>query len=496
MARYFTIIVGNNGSYLTLNNGNTIVHSVFIESLNNEATRADISKLFKKYSRTSIYIILDNVGQNYNKKKFQNVGFFDVRKIAERKFNYEIPKGDLKEKRFLGKNKQTGDWEYMFISSPIDDFLQDWLNIIEVNTNILQGIYMLPLETENVLKKLQKTLFAKGKETKWNIVLFENKVSGFREITFFDKLLLFTRILSFEIGPTTFLQNFQNNVSRTIEYLKRFSRDFKLDDLTIFIITNADRKKEFANINEKNIKVYTTKEFATLFKVSLPEKFLTNYSDILLQSIIMRSKKIISFSNKEMKSMKLLSTLLTYINIFKNVGLAVVSFIFVIIFSYFIKNKAALKIAERNYRNKQQEFEQKKKVEFGDGLTNLDNIIDISAFYSDIKSTNVNMFVFLKSFSAVSSGIFLVNSTGWNINNFTKNKFTPNIQSKSSFSIDGVLINKTGKIDDLFKIYEEYEKKLKTTFPNYSIVLPSLPKNINFNTSYFSFPLKIDFVEK
>ena len=67
---------------------------------------------------------------------------------------------------------------------------------------------------------------------------------------------------------------------------------------------------------------------------------------------------------------------------------------------------------------------------------------------------------------------------------------------KKTILLDVVIMNKSGKIDDLFKIYENIGNVLKTNLTDYNITLSDLPKNINFNTSYFNFPIKITFSEK
>ena len=499
MSKYFTVVVGSYGSYLILNSSKKKVGNIiFVENLSEENSRQKVNNELKKNSNVPIYIVLDNIGQTYNKKKIIGTNIFDAKKIVERKFNYEIPKDDLKEKRFLGKDKDKKEWIFMFISSPIDDMLQDWINIIETNTNILQGIYMLPLEVENMLKKI-KTLNTKNKKknTRWNIMLFDNKVSGFREITFLDDILLFTRVLNIETkDDESVLRELINNITKTIEYLKRFASDFKVENLTITIVVGETKKKLIQGItsSDMNIQLYSVKEFGKIFKSTLEQQYIGEYCDVMLQNIIMNSKKVLSFSNKEMQSVKLFSECLRYINFIKNTFVVVFAIVCVVITFLLVQNQTKLQSKMKQYKNTQEKFEQKKAKKFGNNAGDLDNIIDITSFYTNIKTAKINPFKkLLKDFSTTVADIYTVNNFNWNIKGFSKINFNPNY--KSIFIMDGNLINKSGKIDDLFKIYETFDKNLKTKFNRYVIKIPPLPKNINFNTNYYTFPLRIEMSE-
>ena len=158
MSKYFTISIGSNGSIVLLNNGNKVVENYFFEEIENEDNKKILVDLFKKNKKLPVYFILDNIGQNYNLKTFSKVSFFDAKKIVNRKFKYDIPEDDLKEKRYLGYNKTEKEWNYMFISSAVDGLLKDWINFIAETDNILNGVYMLPLESEKVLRKLKSKI--------------------------------------------------------------------------------------------------------------------------------------------------------------------------------------------------------------------------------------------------------------------------------------------------------------------------------------------------
>ncbi|MDR0572135.1 MAG: hypothetical protein LBG48_04760 [Rickettsiales bacterium] len=496
MATFITISVGNNGSILTLNKGRKTVKMMYISDLTTEKNWGEVENLLKRFQRTPIYIILDNVGQNYIKRSFFNMNYFDLKKIVERKFNYEIPKNDLKKKRSLGKNPVTKEQEYMFISSPIDDFLQDWLNMISSKNNILQGIYMLPLEVENILKRINKKQSSKKqKPVDWNIFLFENKISGFREITFYKGRLLFTRILSLDSeDKSDFVKNFEDNKLRTIEYLKRFSQSFEDTEIRIFTVSSDEKKELLSQLTDKRIQPYSLLEFGNLLGEKNAKNYQQDYCDILLQRLIMRNRRILLFSNAEIRNIRSFSTVLNFLSAIRTILILVLIVFFSV--SMFSSNrlKSTLQQTQNTYEQEHTNLEKRKKEEFGDRVDNIEEIMAVAFFYDSLENTKTDPFEFIKKFSENSYDTVLVNELSWNKNAYMEHIFRN--KYKHVFSIVGVLINKSGKVEDLFKIYEEYNIKIRAIFGNYAINITKLPENIDFNTKYYYFPLKMNFIER
>ena len=499
MSKFFTISIGSNGSLVLLNSKKKILQKLFYKDINDEKSQSEITNLLNKNKKLPVYMILDNVGQNYSKKSFPDVNFFDLQSLVKRKFNYEIPKDDLKDKRFLGKNKRNKNWEYMFISSPIDEFMSAWLNLLNTVENVLAGIYMLPLETENVLKKLKNKTKIKTKGTSWDIILTENEVCGFREITFINGKLAFTRILTENLtDQTKFNVQFNSNITRNIEYLRRFYNDFDPNNLRVYTITNENTKDFINGIDIKTnliIKPFSYKEFATIFGLEKKIKNFLNYGDVLFEELIMFNKKIISFSTKDMKQIAVLSLLSHFFSkvIFGAFGLLILA----VIFSFISFTRYTYKIedSKKTYKKVQKNMEEKKIEKFGDGISNLDEIIDITSFYTDLNNVNTNPFDFLIKLSSIfKNNELLINTITWRLNNFQKNNLS--IKFKKSISINSLLINGSGRIDDLFRLYENVNATMKNSLIEYNITFSELPKNINFNTTYSTFPLKINLMEK
>jgi hypothetical protein len=207
----------------------------------------------------------------------------------------------------------------------------------------------------------------------------------------------------------------------------------------------------------------------------------------------MKNKKIISFSNAEMKEVMVFSGILNTLRIVRNIIALVVPVAVAMLFVLMIKTKADLIKINHNLKEENLELDKRKKEEFGEKAENASEITEVSSFYNNIKTNQPKPFNFIVKFSENSYDIVMVNDFKWARSNYEKHIF---YKYKSSFSVTGVLINKSGKVDDLFKIHDTYKKKLKDIFSDYDIAVSDLPKNINFSTNYYHYPLKIDFMEK
>lgn len=499
MSKFFTVNIGNNGSIVLLNSKNRIIENYFFTEIQSEENRQILLELFNHNKKIPIYFILDNIGQNYNIKTFPNVNFFDLKNIVNRKFKYNIPEDDLKEKRYLGYDKTLKQWKYMFISSSVDGLLKEWIDFVGEIDNILNGVYMLPLESEKILKKLKQKLKIKNtkNKTQWDILLIRNGVSGFREITFFNNRLVFTRILNEDLSDQEhFNTQFRENILRNIEYLKRFYSNFKEEKLNIYTITDEEVREFIAESTIRNslhIKPFSYEQFAGLFGLTKKVKRFLDCGDVICEELIMFDKKIISFSTKEMKRMAIISNMTNLLH-------KVVIMLFVLLFCIvlfgiftFIGNEFKIKKLNTDFKKAKEILENKKKEEFGEGISNIDDIINITVFYLQVKEIYKNPFNVISKFTSSITDSIITSSVKWKINRGTRSIL---YGGKESLNFDSSLINKSGKVDDLFKIYENTNQTLQTNLGEYSVKLSSLPKNINFNTNYYSFPLKIDIMEK
>jgi hypothetical protein len=289
------------------------------------------------------------------------------------------------------------------------------------------------------------------------------------------------------------VRSFLDTKARTNDYLRRFSKDFDERKMNVFTVTTKEKKKMLADIADTSVKCFNFREFGTIFGEKDADKYQQEYCDILLQKLIMKNKKIISFSNTEMKEVMVFSSISRVLRFVRNIAVLVVPIAVVMLFASMIKIKTDLIKIQHSLNNENIELEKKRKDEFGEKAQDASEIIEVASFYDGIKMTQPKPFNFIVKFAENSYDIAMVSDLKWARSGYVKHNFS---KYKSAFSVNGVLVNKSGKVDDLFKIHDTYSKKLKSIFGSYDIVISNLPKNINFTSNYYYYPLKIDFMEK
>ena len=153
MKRIITVNIGNKGTILSVIGGNRVIDTFFLETFNQDSLPT-VLEFFKKYKNLNAVIMLDTVAQNYNYKIFPPLNYFDLQNMVNRKFNTEIPKNDLKQKRFLYKNSLDKRSVYLFISANIDNPHKKWLKNLKKVTNNLVRKNKVPIEAEDKDKKI------------------------------------------------------------------------------------------------------------------------------------------------------------------------------------------------------------------------------------------------------------------------------------------------------------------------------------------------------
>ena len=103
MRKIAVVNIGNKGVVLSVISSNEILDQIEIDELSQKNLEI-VNKFFTKYKRVNVIIALDTIAQNYNYKIFPPLNYFDLVRIANRRFENEIPKNDLKYKKFLYKN--------------------------------------------------------------------------------------------------------------------------------------------------------------------------------------------------------------------------------------------------------------------------------------------------------------------------------------------------------------------------------------------------------
>jgi hypothetical protein len=493
MPKTIVLNIGDRGTIISLHKGNDITKKLFINKLTNDVIEK-LKKFFDENKRVPICILLDTIGQNYNHKTFPSVNRFDLYSLVKRKFEQEIPKKDLKGKIFIDRDKVTKKWNYLFISSPVDSPLKEWLAFINTLENRLQGIYFLPLEMQNfastLLKKMQ---FTKNLKPKWLLIVTQNKVSDLRQIATNNDILIFTRLLNKDSMKLNFGEKLKNDVLRTCEYLKRFSTSFKMKDLMVITITDKETKEKLKNIKIQNVNFVKFTPYEVAKKFNLSDDVIsteTKFFDILISSIFIKGKKVLKFFDADIYKLNQLFFVYTFL---KNAFLFLTLLIGLII-GLRIYYKANFEIRNetivQDIANKTKILQAKKEEEFGLESESVEEIMDIGTISQIIQDSKKDPFNSLAKFYNVQGNLSVAYNIRWGLVNFDFENL--NKKFKYNVNYEVILLNKSGNIDDLFKKFDLFVKKLSEVFPKNKVTYSKLPSNIDFNKKYYSFPIKVN----
>jgi sporulation protein YlmC with PRC-barrel domain len=488
MAGIITINIGNNGAVVAIQKGDKIKNKIFVKNLT-EKTEKKLQSIFLEYKSYLIYVLLDTVAQNYVHKTFPAVNRFDLVAIVNRKFKQEIPKDDLKTKFLLDIDKETGKWNYMFVSAPIVSPLKEWLVFLENLPQRTVGIYFIPMESKNFVKALSRRL---NINKKWILLITQNKASDLRQVAFKNNELIFTRLLGYR-EDEDFARKFSSDISRTIEYLKRISADFDTKDLAILTITESRIKEILKNsqLKEITINAQTPYEAGKLIKAEQSLNTTDKFSDILIRNFFIKSKK------KEIKFKT------SHITLYENLYLAkkgiiisclallsLLSILFLYFFSYNITANYKKNEASQIIKSKEVTLKQKKQEKFGEVTINVEQVTSIGRITDLINNASINPLPIFKTLYQTKKDLFTVNEISWKINNYPYQNLGTPTSFSSKFNIN--LINTSGNIEDLFTIFDKFSENVKTSFSGFNITHSKLPSNIDFNSLYYSFYVDLE----
>jgi hypothetical protein len=516
------VIVGNDGSVVTFFDGSTIANKVFLEELN-DTTKAELNKVLSKYKSSPVYLLVDTVDQSYKKKFYPNIRKTDVAKLVKRELANDGDRTSLKnflifdkKNYFNVKERSTKRWEALFVSTANGDLLNNWADFLTELPNRFMGIYMLPIETFNFFKKLKpkplktdKKNKEKKKEPKPEVlkeevccVVVQNKVSGFRQIVFSNDGIIFTRIVTYNTAGSDFSEKYEQDIYSTFEYLRRLLPNILIADLKIINIFSEEALEKIKASSNSELAITNYTPFEAAVKAGFP-KLLSKTAptaDLLLAKAFVKEKKILKFSNNKVASLDKLYLLISsarYLNVFLTI-IIIVNILLVmtslIKFNILLQDKedikfAALKELDKLQRatvqglevvEKEKEVDIEKAADFGriDEFLGSKNPV-FAKFYSELK--------ILKDFN------IRLGSISYTLPDFPTG--SPPLKINHQLKFSGNIINKSGDIESLFSEFDSFSVAMKNKYSKEQIRFSEIPRNIDFNQKYYSFPIDFTIVQ-
>jgi hypothetical protein len=328
----FALVIGDDGAILVYLNKKKVIRRIFVPSPELVDCKEALD-IIKSDSKATISVIIDITDQTFVQQALPPVSAFSIDGLARRRLERDFSGDDIKGFIKLGRTRETKkEWQYLFVSIPNIPPVSKWLHLLYELPNQLQGIYLLPLECQSVMRAINASKAMAGKgvgkgiviqgakkpffsistgreksETQpvWQIMVSHNKVGGFRQVVVKNGALVFSRMTQpvSDESPAVIAGNIEQEVASTVEYLKRLGYGPK-DHLDIFVVTAAEIKNyvDLSKVKSQYSAVLTPSEISQITGFTSATEPNDKYGDIILGSIIANSRKVLRLETAVMKA--------------------------------------------------------------------------------------------------------------------------------------------------------------------------------------------------
>lgn len=489
----FVLIIGEQGSILIYIVGKSIKHRLFSKSVSDANTQS-FTELLKSKPHVPIYILLDTMDQNYTKQSLPAVSSFAIGSLVKKRLERDFSQDDIIGALPIGREK-TGrkDWNYLFISASLTDFVEEWVSYTINLPNSFLGVFLLPVECESIIKKLNKVVFKEGeKPARWQFIVMHNKTGGFRQVIFDNQRVIFTRLIrpDRENLPDILAGNIEQEISNTNEYLRRLGFS-EQDGLDIFIIVSEEIKKslESSEIHASKVSLLTPNDIATLCELKQVCEPSDKFADLLVAYLFSVSRKVLKLNTPATKLVSLLIIIRKYMNI---VFLVITPIVLAITMYYvfsIISINSNIKSEESRKTNIEKEWRSVQEV--GDySLEEATRIADIISLYTKISTPEAQIVGIIDKLTEVLKGQAIANSVTWD-------SAFDTLENKTTSASVGVKFHNTGNdLEELFTNFDTFTTSLRTVFEDFEVEHSKLPDVITFGKTQNIIDVDITFKPK
>ncbi len=238
----FSLLIGDEGAILTYTEKHTIQKRYYAANSSEEHIR-EFNSVVAANPAVPIDVFLDTIDQTYLQQTLPPVSSFSTGKLMKRRLTREFPDTPLKGSLLLEREKgDRKDWNFLMVAVDPPETVRQWLQWVEQLPNRCRGFYLLPIESESLLRSLQQDA-EDAKAHPWSFIITHNKVSGFRQMVFHQGRMIFTRLgqpLNDNDNDIDVVAGaIEQEILSTIEYLKRLSlKDTRA--IKLYVIASKD----------------------------------------------------------------------------------------------------------------------------------------------------------------------------------------------------------------------------------------------------------------
>lgn len=155
---------------------------------NDETGLNAFNDYLKNHIQTAVYLIADAVEEDYRLETLPHTAGKTRKEMIERKLNQFNRNNLYRTAHYIGRDKdKRRDDHFLFVSLNNADFLQNWMQIIQLNQVPLVGLYLLPMISQVYVQQM--------KLAAPNILLCERLSSGLRQTYLYNGRLRMSRLV-------------------------------------------------------------------------------------------------------------------------------------------------------------------------------------------------------------------------------------------------------------------------------------------------------------
>ena len=485
------VTIGEDGLILTLVGNKKTIARVFASSPA-ISDRREVHSLLLKNPSVPIYVLLDSIEQTYTKQTLPAVSPLAIGKLVKKRLERDFAKTDIKGAIPLGRDdKGRKDWLYTFVSTPPTPAILEWLEYFSSLQNDVAGIYLLPLEFQNIAKDINKVLFKGDVESrKWQVIVTFNKTGGFRQVVLQDGKVVFTRLIRMgnETMPDIIAGNVEQEIINTIDYLRRlgFSDDHGMN---IILIVSSELKAslETTKIRGKPLLLFTpfdlAKELGYESAVSKTDKF----ADILLSFMFSGHRHVLKLQNPKAKSLDRVFLAQKYSSVAMMVIVPMIIIYSIMNIADIIGIKGDISKLEIKKSQTEKEWSEVKNTGEYD-IDEAKKIVDVSLLVNKLKEENKNPLDILEKFITSDIKHTKLESFNWN---YVKNYSVEGKEGQLSAIFNLKFIVEGSNLDQMFSSYDILVKRTNGSFKEFDISLSKLPETLTFDSAVSSLPMQL-----
>ena len=287
----FVLFLGDEGAILVHLRGRSVLSRYFVPDAS-EQNLSEFRQALEKDPRAPILMVIDSMDQSYVQQTLPPVSSLGIGKMIKRRLDRDFAGNDIKGALVLGREK-TGrkDWNFMMIAQERSPQLNLWLDFVQELPNRFEGIRLVSVEVESVLRRLDERRGLKKKDPRpeWRFFVSHNKVGGFRQVILRNGRMVFTRLAQplTDENPEVVAGSIEQEMLSTVEYMKRLSFNPQAG-LEIVMVTSQAIKEalDYRKFNTTSIYSYTPYELSQLFGMEGATQPTDQYGDVLLAALI------------------------------------------------------------------------------------------------------------------------------------------------------------------------------------------------------------------